>query len=92
MDVEIGGRAKALDQRDSTGAGTMLDFWQPEELEELEGIETTLPPENRSPGEIVPVKLRAIVTEAGTLRLEALPHGAGERWKVEFDVRGHTQI
>jgi hypothetical protein len=37
---------------------------------------------------VVPVKLHARVTEAGTLELEAVPRATGERWKVEFDVRG----
>ena len=68
--------------------GTLLDYWSPEELQELDEIQATLPPEGRSPGEIVAVKLHARVTEAGTLELEAIPRGTGERWKVEFDVRG----
>ena len=68
--------------------GTLLDFWAPDELQELEEIEATLPPEGRTPGEIVAVKLHARVTEAGTLELEAVPRGSSERWKVEFDVRG----
>jgi len=70
--------------------GTLLDYWSPEELQELDEIQATLPPEGRSPGEIVPVKLHARVTEAGTLELEAIPRGTGERWKVEFDVRGNA--
>ncbi|KJK20839.1 molecular chaperone DnaK [Burkholderiaceae bacterium 16] len=69
--------------------GTLLDSWSPEELQELDEIQATLPPEGRTPGEVVPVKLHARVTEAGTLELEAVPRGAGERWKVEFDVRGN---
>jgi hypothetical protein len=68
--------------------GTMLDYWSPDELQELEEIQATLPPEGRTPGEIVPVKLHARITEAGTLELEAVPRGTNERWKVEFDVRG----
>lgn len=68
--------------------GTLLDFWQPDELQELEEIEASLPSEGRTPGEVVPVKLHARVTEAGTLELEAIPRGSSERWKVEFDVRG----
>ncbi|WP_250502908.1 MULTISPECIES: Hsp70 family protein [unclassified Caballeronia] len=68
--------------------GTLLDYWQPDELQELEEIEASLPPEGRTPGEVVPVKLHARVTEAGTLELEAIPRGSSERWKVEFDVRG----
>ncbi|MCG5071885.1 Hsp70 family protein [Paraburkholderia tagetis] len=68
--------------------GTLLDYWSPEELQELEEIQATLPSEGRTPGEVVPVKLHARVTEAGTLELEAVPSGSNERWKVEFDVRG----
>ncbi|MBN3728250.1 Hsp70 family protein [Burkholderia sp. Ac-20379] len=68
--------------------GTMLDYWSADELQELEAIQATLPADGRTPGEIVAVKLHARVTEAGTLELEAVPRGSGERWKVEFDVRG----
>jgi hypothetical protein len=70
--------------------GTMLEFWGPDELQELDEIQATLPPEGRQPGEIVQVKLHARVTEAGTLELSALPRHGGERWKVEFDVRGQS--
>jgi hypothetical protein len=68
--------------------GTLLDFWTPDELQELEEIEATLPAEGRAAGEIVRVKLHARVTETGTLELEALPADGSQRWKVEFDVRG----
>ncbi|MCX5541195.1 Hsp70 family protein [Paraburkholderia sp. CNPSo 3076] len=79
----FGSSVRRLDQ-----VGTMLDYWTPEELQELEEIQATLPTEGRTPGEVVPVKLHARVTEAGTLELEAMPSGTNERWKVEFDVRG----
>jgi hypothetical protein len=68
--------------------GTVLEYWSNEELEELEDIEANLPAEGRTPGEVVPVRLRAAVTEVGTLRLEAVPRTGNESWKVEFDVRG----
>ncbi|MBI0330689.1 Hsp70 family protein [Burkholderia plantarii] len=68
--------------------GTLLDYWSADELQELEAIQATLPAEGRTPGEVVAVRLHARVTEAGTLELEAMPRGSGERWKVEFDVRG----
>ncbi|HSV83532.1 MAG TPA: Hsp70 family protein [Ramlibacter sp.] len=71
--------------------GTLLDFWAPDELQELDSISATLAPEGRTPGEMVPVRLHARVTEAGTLELEAVPRGGDERWKVEFDVRGERQ-
>ena len=68
--------------------GTLLDVWAPDELQELDEISATLPPEDRRPGDVVPVRLHARVTEAGTLELEAVPRTGTERWKIEFDVRG----
>jgi hypothetical protein len=68
--------------------GALLDFWQPDELQELNEIQMTLPPEGRQAGEVVQVALHAKVTEAGTLELMAVPTSGSERWKVEFDVRG----
>ena len=70
--------------------GSLLDFWGPEELQELQAIEATLPAEGRTPGEVVRVRLHARVTETGTLQLEALPVGSSERWKVEFDARANA--
>jgi hypothetical protein len=67
--------------------GVLLEDWSPDELEELEGIQATLPAETRTPGEVVPVHLRASVTEVGTLRLEAMPRSGSEHWKVELNVR-----
>jgi hypothetical protein len=67
--------------------GTLLEQWDEEEIQELGGIEAMLPAEGRIPGEVVPVRLSGAVTETGTLRLEALPRGSNERWKVEFEVR-----
>lgn len=69
--------------------GTMLDFWEADELQELEEIRATLPPEGRQSGEVVQVKLHAKATEAGTLELAAVACHGGERWNVEFDVRGN---
>jgi hypothetical protein len=67
--------------------GDLLDAWAPGELEELEEIEATLPADARTPGDVVPVRLRAGVTEVGTLRLEAMPRSGPEHWKVELNVR-----
>ncbi|WP_318455555.1 Hsp70 family protein [Photobacterium leiognathi] len=69
-------------------AGTHLDWWQPEEMEELPSIQVTLPvSEGRTIGEVVPVKLSSRVTELGTLCLEAISTDNGQKWQVEFDVR-----
>ena len=69
-------------------AGTHLDYWDPEELEELPEIQVTLPiSEGRREGEVVPVTLASRVTELGTLYLEAIAADNGQKWHVEFDVR-----
>ena len=67
--------------------GTLLESWDDEELTELGAIEATLPPEGHGQGEVVPVRLRASLTEVGTLELEALPRQGDHRWKVALDVR-----
>ncbi len=69
-------------------AGTHLDHWAPEQLEELPEIQVTLPvSEGRREGEVVPVTLATRVTEVGTLQLEAIASDNGQKWHVEFDVR-----
>jgi hypothetical protein len=69
--------------------GTAIEAWTSGEIEELENIEITLPADNRSPGDIIPVRLRARLTEVGTLTLEAVPLTGPEHWAVEFNVRGN---
>jgi hypothetical protein len=67
--------------------GDLLDFWAPDELQELGDIQATLPPDGRSPSEVVQVRLHAVATETGTLELTAVAVDGAGRWKVEFDVR-----
>ena len=71
--------------------GTLLEAWADDELQELEAISATLPPVGRRAGDVVPVRLQSSVTEAGTLQIEAVPLSGGERWQVEFDMRGDRQ-
>jgi hypothetical protein len=77
----------ASNTRRDDQVGTRLDYWAPDELEELDEIEVTLSEEGRRPGEIVPVHLCAAVTEVGTLELQAVSQKDNGRWKIEFDVR-----
>ena len=70
--------------------GWSSEYWSPDEVEELEEIEAELPADGRTPGEVVPVRLHAAVTEVGTLRLEAVPRDGDQTWNVEFDVRGEA--
>jgi hypothetical protein len=60
----------------------------PDDAELVEGppVEATIPAEGRTPGEVVPVRLRAHVTEIGTLELECVGR-AGETWKLEWNLR-----
>jgi hypothetical protein len=67
--------------------GTRLDYWTEDELNELDEIEITLAEDGRRAGEIVPVHLRAAVTEVGTLELQAVSQKDNGYWKIEFDVR-----
>ncbi len=79
--------------RRADAAGTELERWREGELEELAPIEVTLPAKDRREGDVVPVRLRASVTEVGTLLLEALPRepkADGERWKIELNVRAES--
>ncbi|HAS6280356.1 TPA: Hsp70 family protein [Vibrio vulnificus] len=74
-------------------AGTHLDYWGPDELEELPEIQVTLPvSEGRREGEVVPVTLASRVTELGTLYLEAIAADNGQKWHVEFDVRDDASL
>lgn len=71
-------------------AGTEIDVEPRAGLEELSPVEVELPAEGRVPGDVVPVRLAASVTEIGTLLVEAVPttpRVPGERWKVELGVR-----
>ncbi|CAH0225660.1 Chaperone protein DnaK [Massilia sp. Bi118] len=70
--------------------GEVLEFWGPDELQELNEIQAELPAEGRTPGDVAQVKLHALATEAGTLELIAVSR-EGQRWKVEFDVRATEQ-
>jgi hypothetical protein len=65
--------------------GALVERWQ-DELVELPRIEATLPAEGKVAGDMVPVRLRAAVTEVGTLRLDAIGRDGGA-WNVELDVR-----
>ncbi len=66
--------------------GSLLEHWQPDELEELEEIEINVQAEGRTGSEMVPVKLQVAVTEMGTRNNEAVSAN-DEHWKREVDVR-----
>ncbi len=57
------------------------------DLTELPPLEATLTPDGRPPGEVVPVRLRANVTEIGTLEMECVEESGGA-WRLEWNLRG----
>lgn len=67
--------------------GTRLDYWQDDEISELNEIEVTLDQDGHRSGEVVSVHLGAAVTEVGTLELLAFSNKDNGKWKIEFDVR-----
>jgi molecular chaperone DnaK (HSP70) len=67
-------------------AGAVVERWRPGELDDLPPLVATL----AAPGEegrTVPVRLRAHVTELGTLELWCVARDGARRWKVEYNVR-----
>ncbi len=72
--------------------GTVLERWAPEELQELNPLETALAAEDGGVGETVPVRLHSHVTEVGTLALWFNSTRDPRRWKLEFNVREPSQV
>jgi Hsp70 protein len=70
--------------------GTVLERWNPEELEELDSLETALEAHDGRSGEPVPVRLHSRVTEVGTLELACQSTRDPRRWKLEFNLREST--
>ncbi|QEH36312.1 Chaperone protein DnaK [Aquisphaera giovannonii] len=73
--------------RRDDAVGTVLDRWNPEEIQELAPLEMTLPSEDGDAGETVPVRLHSDVNEVGTLELWCQSTRDDRRWKLEFNVR-----
>jgi molecular chaperone DnaK (HSP70) len=67
-------------------AGTVVERWQPDEIEELAPVETTLTKAGEE-GRLVPVRVTARATEIGTLELFCVARDGKGRWQLEFNVR-----
>jgi molecular chaperone DnaK (HSP70) len=85
----------AASHRKHDGAGAVCD---PDDdgLAELDPVEATLAPwaegsEVHRAGEVVPVTLRAQVTEIGTLALWCVARDRRRQWKLEYSVRDADQ-
>ncbi len=67
-------------------AGDVLESWG-DDLDELAPVETMLPAEDGTAGQMVPVRLHSHVTPVGTLELWCVAREGGKRWKLEYNVR-----
>ena len=56
-------------------------------LDETAGLAITLPPIAGQPGQVLPVTLKPLVTEVGTLELWMSHTRSEEQWKLEFNLR-----
>jgi molecular chaperone DnaK (HSP70) len=72
--------------RRDDAAGTVVERWQPDEIEELAPVEATLTRDGEE-GRLVPVRLTARATEIGTLELFCVARDGKGRWQLEFNVR-----
>ncbi|MGH8586000.1 MAG: Hsp70 family protein, partial [Gammaproteobacteria bacterium] len=59
----------------------------PGALDETAGLAITLPPIAGQPGQVLPVTLKPLVTEVGTLELWMSHTQSNEQWKLEFNLR-----
>ena len=77
--------------RRQDAVGTVIDEVDPASgIEEVAPLEATLEPRGGAKaGAVVPVRLRARVTEVGTLEVWCVGRDDQE-WKLEFDLRGSS--
>ncbi len=59
----------------------------PATLDETAGLAITLPPIAGQSGQVLPVTLKPLVTEVGTLELWMSHTKSEEKWKLEFNLR-----
>jgi molecular chaperone DnaK (HSP70) len=73
--------------RKADAAGALIDADTPG-LAELDPVEKLVPADgDHKPGDLVPVRLEAHVTEVGTLELWCAARDGRGRWKLEYSVR-----
>jgi molecular chaperone DnaK (HSP70) len=75
--------ASAVRREDKVGS--VVEGFE-EELEEMPPVEATVPADGAAAGQVVPVRLRAHVTEIGTLAMECVEK-SGKAFKLEFNLR-----
>jgi molecular chaperone DnaK (HSP70) len=84
--------ASSVRREDTVGA--TLEDWDEdsEDIEQIATLALTLDAEERAGGTLVPVKLRSVVTEVGTLELWCVERDGQHKWKLELDVRDKQPV
>lgn len=67
--------------------GDLLRRWSPEEIEETDSLQASLPADDAPPGSFVPVRFQSRITELGMFELWCVSTNSPGRWKLEFSVR-----
>lgn len=81
--------------RNDDSIGTLLEDWRDDELEEMPPLVVELPAEdatNNAIGAMVPVTLRSVMTEIGTLQVWCRDQRRDRRWKLEFELREDASV
>jgi molecular chaperone DnaK (HSP70) len=76
--------------RTEDNAGDILSDANRDDLHNLPSLSAKLPVEDKNTpaGTLVPVRLRAVLSEIGTLQLWCLEEGGSKReWKLEYEIR-----
>ena len=76
--------------RTEDNAGEILPDADRDDLHNLPSLSAKLPVEDKNTpaGTLVPVRLRAVLSEIGTLQLWCLEEGGSKReWKLEYEIR-----
>ncbi len=76
--------------RTEDNAGEILPDVNRDDLHNLPSLSAKLPVEDKNTpaGTLVPVRLRAVLSEIGTLQLWCLEEGGSKReWKLEYEIR-----
>ncbi len=69
--------------------GDLVEDWG-DDIQEITPLEVTLPADGHG-DDVLPVRLETNVTEVGTLELWCVSRDGGERWKLEFNIRGQSK-
>ena len=72
--------------RGADAPGAVLNAWRSDELTETAPMETELKAKDHA-GDLIPVRFHVRLTELGVFELWCVGQDAGQKWKLEFNIR-----